>query len=146
LKEKFMVTYESEIKKINSNAENIFNKFVDLQNLNKLINSKLNEDQIKDIKFTEDGFSFSIEGLGRIGFRMVEKDPFKTIKFELQELPVQANAWIQLMEKDENDTRMKLTFKAEIPAMLKMMVDKKLKEGVNLAAEVIANAFNNANS
>jgi len=77
---------------------------------------------------------------------MVEKDPFKTIKFELQELPVQANAWIQLMEKDENDTRMKLTFKAEIPAMLKMMVDKKLKEGVNLAAEVIANAFNNANS
>lgn len=140
-----MVTYESEIKKINSNAENIFNKFVDLQNFNKLINNKLSEDQIKDIEFSEDSCSFSIEGFGRIGFRIIEKEPFKTIKFELRELPVQANAWIQLVEKAENDTRMKLTFKAEMPAMLKIMVDKKLKEGVNLAAEAIANAFNNSN-
>lgn len=51
------------------------------------------------------------------------------------------NAWIQLKQVAENDTKLKLTMKAEIPAMIKMMVDKKLQEG-NAMADILAKALN----
>ena len=51
------------------------------------------------------------------------------------------NAWIQLKQVAENDTKLKLTMKAEIPAMIKMMVDKKLKEGINTIADALAKAL-----
>ncbi|MFA6581921.1 MAG: SRPBCC family protein, partial [Paludibacter sp.] len=35
-------------------------------------------------------------------------------------------------------TAMKLTLKAELPMMIKMMVDKKLKEGINKVADLLA--------
>jgi len=37
---------------------------------------------------------------------------------------------------------MKLTVKADLPAMIKMMVDKKLKEGVNMVADLLAKGLN----
>ncbi|MFT3751508.1 MAG: hypothetical protein QM800_01015 [Paludibacter sp.] len=52
--------------------------------------------------------------------------------------PVEVNVWIQLKQVAENDTRMKLTLKADLPAMIKMMVDKKLKEGINSVADLLA--------
>jgi len=36
---------------------------------------------------------------------------------------------------------MKLTLKSDLPVMIKMMIDKKLKEGINLIADVLAKAL-----
>ncbi len=36
---------------------------------------------------------------------------------------------------------MKLTLKAELPTMIKIMVDKKLKEGINVIADLLANTL-----
>jgi carbon monoxide dehydrogenase subunit G len=52
------------------------------------------------------------------------------------------NAWIQLKEVNKNDTRMKLTLKADMPAMIKMMAGNKIEEGINKLADVLAATLN----
>ncbi len=48
--------------------------------------------------------------------------------------------WIQLVPVSENTCKMKITIKADLPTMIKMMMDSKLKKGVNTIADAIAEA------
>ncbi len=139
-----MTKYESDIKTISSNEEVVFNVLSDLTNLEKLRQINELSDKLKDAQFDKDSCKFTIDGLGQAGFRIIEREPYKTIKFESENSPFLVNIWIQLKQVAENDTRMKLTLKAEIPTMVKMMVDKKLKEGINKIADVIAQALSNS--
>ena len=140
-----MTTYESDIKTISSNEEVVFGILSDLNNLKKLQENPALADKVKDLQFNTDSCSFSVEGFGKVGFRIIEREPFKTIKFISENAPVEVNVWIQLKQVAENDTRMKLTLKADLPAMIKMMVDKKLKEGINSVADMLAKTLS-ANS
>jgi hypothetical protein len=47
-------------------------------------------------------------------------------------------AWIQLVSKSEDDTRMKLTLRADLNPFIKPMVNKPMKEGVDKISDVIA--------
>jgi hypothetical protein len=136
-----MTTYESEIKTISSNEEVVFGILSDLNNLKKIQEKAPLADKLKDIQFDTDSCSFTVEGFGNVGFRIVEREPYKTIKLNSEKAPVQISVWIQLKQVEENDTRMKLTLKADLPTMIKMMVDKKLKEGINRVADALAAAL-----
>ena len=136
-----MTTYESDIKTISSSEEMVFGILSDLNNLSRLKEIPSVNNKIKDLQFDTDHCSFGVEGMGRVGFKIIEREPFNTIKLESEQSPVHVNIWIQLKQVDENDTRMKLTLKADLPAMIKMMVDKKLKEGINAIADVLAKAL-----
>jgi len=46
--------------------------------------------------------------------------------------------WIQLKEAGENDTRMKLTIKADMNPMVKMMASKPVKKFLETLADGIA--------
>ena len=133
-----MTTYESDIKAISSNEEVVFGILSDLKNLEKVKENPSLKDKAQDLEFDSDSCSFVVEGFGKMGFRVLEREPFKTIKLVSVNAPVEVSVWIQLKAATENDTRMKLTVKADLPMMIKMMVDKKLKEGVNSIADLIA--------
>jgi len=133
-----MTTYESDIKAISSNEEVVFGILSDLRNLEKVKENPSLKDKAQDLEFDSDSCSFVVEGFGKMGFRVSEREPFKTIKLVSVNAPVEVSVWIQLKAATENDTRMKLTVKADLPMMIKMMVDKKLKEGVNSIADLIA--------
>lgn len=137
-----MTTYESEIKTISSNEEVVFGMLNDLQNLEKLKDNPSLADKVKDLQFDADSFSFLVVGFGKMSFRIVEREPFKTIKFMSDNAPVAINAWIQLKQVADNETRMKLTVKAELSNMIKMMFDKKLDEGINAVADMLAKTLN----
>ncbi|MBP1677535.1 MAG: hypothetical protein H6Q20_2094 [Bacteroidetes bacterium] len=137
-----MTTYESEIKTISSNEEMVFGILSDLNNLEKLAGNPELNDKVKDLQFDADSCSFAVDGFGRIGFRITNREPFKTIKLESDNAPVQVQAWIQLKQVAENDTKMKLTLQAELPAMIKMMVGNKLQQGINTIAELLAKSLN----
>ncbi len=137
-----MTTYESEIKTISSNEEMVFGVLSNLNNLQKFEQRIPQTDKIKDLKFDSDSCSFLVDGIGKIGFRITEREPFKTIKLTSENAPVQLTVWVQLKFVSENETAMKLTLKADLPAMIKMMVDKKLKEGVDMVAELLTKTLN----
>ena len=136
-----MTTYESDIKTISSSEEMVFGILSDLNNLKKLQDNPALADKVKDLKFDTDSCSFSVDPVGKVGFKIIEREPFKTIKFESENSPVKVNVWIQLKQVEENDTKLKLTLKADLPMMIKMMVDKKLKDGINAIADVLAKAL-----
>ena len=87
-----MTTYESDVKTISSSGEVVFNilsnltNFSNLQNMNPDAQGKMSE-MLKDIEFDADSCRFSVEGIGRVGFRITERDPFKTIKLEADNSP-----------------------------------------------------------
>ena len=137
-----MTTYESDIKTIFSSEEMVFAILSDLSNLQKIQDKLPENDTINDLQFDVDSCSFSVQGVGKISFRITRRDPTNTIVFAVEDMMVTANAWIQLKQVAENDTRMKLTLKADLPQMIKMMVDKKLKEGINMIADKLAEGLN----
>ena len=136
-----MTTYESEVKTIASGAEMVFGLISDLNNLQLLKDDPRVQEKLSDLTFDTDSCTFSVDMLGKVGFRIVEREPFSTVKMEVYDVPVQMNFWIQLKQVSDNDTKMKLTLKAELPMMIKMMVDSKLKEGINLIAGYLADGI-----
>ncbi|MDD3194580.1 MAG: SRPBCC family protein [Paludibacter sp.] len=137
-----MTTYESDIRTISSNEEVVFGLLSDLNNLQLLKDDERVQEKLKDLTFDTDSCSFTVDMLGNIGFRIIEREPSSTIKMEVFNVPMQLNFWIQLKQVAENDTKMKLTLKADFPAMIKMMVDGKLKEGINTIAGYLADGLN----
>lgn len=133
-----MTTYESEIKTISSNEEVVFGILSDLNNLKKVADNPALASKVKDLQFDTDSCSFSVDGFGKMGFRIIEREPNKTIKLQSENAPVSINLWIQLKQVADVDTKMKLTLKAELPTMIKMMVGSKLQDGLNSIAELLA--------
>jgi len=135
-----MNTYESKIVTINKRAEDIYNILSNFSNFTPLVAGKVN-----DWQADESSCSFSYQGMGPVGFKIIDKEENKTIKISGDErVPVQFFLWLQLKETAPYVTKMKITIKAELNMMMRMMLDKKLEEGVNTLADGIASAFNAA--
>lgn len=89
-----------------------------------------------------DTCTFSVKGF-TIHLRMLEKTPYTTVKIGGDEgSPFEFTFWVQLVKKDENDTRMRLTLHANLNMMMKMMLGKKLEQALDQIADQIATAFN----
>jgi carbon monoxide dehydrogenase subunit G len=84
-----------------------------------------------------------VQGIKGAGLRIIDKEPNKTIKITGNDkIPFEFHIWIQLKMVAPYDTRMKITLKANLNMMLKMMVGKKLQSGMDTLADQIAAAFN----
>lgn len=138
-----MTTIESKIKTIRFSQEAIFNTLSDLNNL-ELIKNRIPQDKIKDMSFDTDSITITIDKVGTLTLRIINREAFKTLKFEVDGAPAEANMWIQLVQVAPDDTKMKLTFKASINKMMKMMLKGKLEQFVNGLADTLA-SLNYAN-
>ncbi len=99
------------------------------------------QNQVENWEATEDHCSFKAKGFP-IRLKMVDREPCKTIKVTGDELPFEFYFWIQLKSVAPDDTRMRLTVHAKLNTMMKMMLGKKLQQGLDQVAEQIATAFN----
>lgn len=125
-----MTEFVSEVKTIPFNEDRIFNMLSDLSNLEK-VQDRIPEDKIKDFEFDKDSCSFSVAPVGKITFQIVEREPNKTIKFTTTNSPVPLFLWIQLKQVEENDTRMKLTVRAELNPFIKPMVQNRCQDAID---------------
>jgi len=132
-----MTEYTSEVKTIPYNDERIYSVLSDLSNLER-VRDRIPEDQIKNFSFDSDRCWFEINPVGKIEFQIVNREPFKTIKFETVNSPFPLFFWIQLKQTEENVTKMKMTIRTELNPFLKTMVSKPMQEALNKISEVIA--------
>jgi len=137
-----MTKYQSEIKTISSSEEVVFGILSDLNHLEKLKNQDIASGKLKVLECNADSCLLELEQVGRIGFRIVEKDAYKSIKLESFQLAVEVSAWIRLEQVAENETKMGLTLSAILPPVLKMMLNKKLERGINLLADFFEKYLN----
>ncbi len=132
------VKYESKIQSAAASAEQIYRVLSNLNNLNR-VKDLIPQDKVQELEISEDCVRMKVDGLGqKIAIRIVDKIENDTIKFGAENIPIEMNFWIQLKEVTPTDTRIKLTLKADLPMMFKMMLDKKLQNGIDQAAEMLA--------
>lgn len=132
-----MSKFESEIKTIPSNINNVFAKLSDLSNLEQ-VKDKIPQDKLKNIEFDADSFRFTVDPVGKVGLRIIEKEAPKTIKFKSELAPIDFFVWIQLKETEPNETKAKLTLQADLNPFIKGMVAKPLQEAIDKLADLIA--------
>ena len=132
-----MTEFTSQIRTIPHNDARIFAVLSDLSNMQR-VRQSLPQDSVKAFTLTDDRCSFEVSPIGKIEFHIVDREPNKTIKFETTQSPVPLLLWIQLKQVAENDTRMKMTVRAELNPFLKPMVSKPMQEAVDKIAEILA--------
>ena len=139
--------YVSDIKVVSNNQEIIFNYLSNFENLSKYVNegllTKMSEQipqiQISNFESDSDSCRFQISGMGLAEIRIVEREPHKTIKINSSGgMPVGITFWIQLLSVSAYETKLRLTLDADMSMMIKMMVNKKLQEGINQLADMLA--------
>lgn len=138
-----MTTFESRIGKIQSSQEKVFNFLSDFNNFKQFIPG----DKVNDWKSDTDSCSFKVSGIGEVGLEIIEKNPFELIKITGNGMAsVEFFLWIQLKEPIDNDTRVKLTMKAELNPMMKMVASKPLKNFLELMIKYMEDfSFENEN-
>ena len=85
-----------------------------------------------------DSCQFSINPVGEMGIRIIEREPNKTVKFSAEKSMIGFNLWIQTKQVAPDDTRIKVTIKADLNPIIKPMVEGILSKAVNKLAEVLA--------
>lgn len=140
----------SDVKQISHNVNDVYGFFSDFRKIAKVMEMAANNPQVqeqieaqtkKKINFkdkieqweaTENNCTFVIKGFGEAGLQFVEKEENKTLKLTgYGRSPFEFYLWLQFIEKDAYDTRIRVTLHAELNAMMKMMLKKKLEKGIN---------------
>ena len=123
-----MVKTESRIGEIKESDEKIFQYLSNFNHFKSLIPA----DKIKDFKSSWDTCSFTVEGIGELGLRIIEKDPNKLIKISSDETtPFEFLMWIQIKELSKDESRMRITVEVKINPMMATMVKTPLKTFVD---------------
>ncbi|MBR0295962.1 MAG: SRPBCC family protein [Paludibacteraceae bacterium] len=129
--------YESKIQSIPAPVEKVYPVLSNLMNLER-VRELIPPDKVQEMEISEDSVKFKVDGLAqKVTIRIVDKIENDTIKFGLDNMPMAANFWIQLKEVTPSDTRVKLTVKADIPVFFRMMIEKKLQQGIDEAAVML---------
>ena len=83
-----MAQFESGVKYVPYSQEQVFNKLSDLSNLES-VRDKL-ADKVQGMEFDSDSLSFTVQGIS-ITLRIIEREPYKCVKFESEKSPVPMN-------------------------------------------------------
>ena len=116
---------ESKVGKKHAKDEQIYNFLTNFDNFKNLVP----QDKVKDWESNENSCSFSVDIVGKTGFQIIEKEPFKLIKLtSLDNTQYNFQFWIQLKALSENETAIKLTMNVELNAMMVMMAKAPIKK------------------
>ena len=130
--------YESKITSAACPAQQIYRVLSNMESLEK-VKDLIPKDKVQEMEIEPDRVRIKVDGLAqKITIAIVDRIENDTVKFGAEGIPMDANFWIQLKEVSPTDTRIKLTVKADIPFMFKMMLDKKLQQGLDQAADMLA--------
>lgn len=134
-----MTTVESKIVAIRRSDEQVYTVLSSFQNFTSAVEAA----KLKDWEADDDTCKFRVDGIGLISLKIIEREPFKSLKITGDEgVPFEFFIWLQFKQVAPYDTRMKITLKAELNMMMKMVIGSKLQEGIDTVAETIAKALN----
>ena len=149
-----MAKYESSVKQVNAPVERVYSVISDLERLrpviemaqnNEMIKEKLREagqdpaqlEKLKDMNLTSDRVSFPAPMVGEVAVAIIEREENKCVKFETEKSPSDANLWIQVLPVTDTTSKMRVTLKADLNPMMKMILGSKLEKGIDQFADML---------
>ena len=122
-----MTKIESENVEINHSAEKLFNYLSNFNNFKALM-----PHQVTEWESTESECNFNLNGMAKIGMRIIEKTPFKNIKItSFGKVPFEFTLNVSIAETSANSCKGQLVFESDINPFMKMMVEKPLTHFFN---------------
>lgn len=131
-----MTEFISDVKTLLYNDADVYRVLSDPRKL-ELVKEQIPEDKIKDFTFDEESISFRVDPVGKVRFLVVEREPHKLVKLKSEQLPFDVFLWIQLVSKSEKETRLRITLRAELNSFIKGIVQKPMKEAVDILSEAL---------
>ena len=128
---------ESKIGRLRSDENRIYDFLSDCNNFQQFASNE----KIRNWQSDSESCSFTIDGIGDVVFRIVDKEPNKLVKFSIEN--AQADnifLWLQLKNVTSNDTRLKLTAKLDANPMIRMFISKPLKQGLDKIIDTLEQA------
>ncbi len=132
-----MTKFESSVYPIPYPVVNVYRTLSDLTNLER-VRDRVPEDKLKDFQFDQDSVQVSVAPVGTLKLRIVEREENKCVKLEAEQSPVPFNLWIQMLPVSDQESKLRVTIKADIPFMLKGMVSGPLQDGVEKMGAALA--------
>ena len=129
--------FESSVKQIPYPQLNVYRNLSDLNNLEK-VRDRIPDDKLQDFSFDEDTISVNVPPVGQLTLRICERDEPKCVKFETVQSPVPFNVWVQVLPVDEENSKMKVTVKAELNPFIKNLVAGPLQDGIEKIADALS--------
>ena len=129
--------FESSVKQVPYPQQNVYRNLSDLRNLEK-VRDRAPEDKIKDFSFDEDTVGLNVPPVGELKLRICEREEPKCVKFETAQSPVPFNLWVQVLPVDDQNSKLKVTVKAELNPFIKTMVSGPIQDGVEKIADALA--------
>ena len=136
-----METYQSPIQALTCTQTVAYAKLADLRNL-EAVKDRLPQDKVKDMTCDVDSCSVTVDPVGKITLRIVERQPEHTIKFGADNAPINFNLWVHLEAVTETTAQLKVILEADIPFMVKAMIGSKVDGFVQQFAEMVATVLN----
>ncbi|GHT24211.1 hypothetical protein FACS189430_08750 [Bacteroidia bacterium] len=119
---------ESRIGLLNQLEQNVYEFVADCNNFTPLAN----QGPIKDWVSDTDSCQFSVDGIGPLAVKVVERTPNKLVKFAIENPQTErVFLWVQMKGSELTSTRIKLTTKLNANMMLKMLISKPMKQALD---------------
>ena len=149
-----MAKYESGVKQVNAPVERVYAVLSDMERLrpmievaqnNEMFKEKVREagqdpavlEKLKDLTLSPDRIAFPAPMVGEVALAIVEREQDRCVKFQTERSPIEANLWIQVLPVTETTSKMRVTIKADLNPMVKMMVGSKLEKGIDQFADML---------
>ena len=132
-----MSQYESSVKYIPYPQARVYAKLEDLNNLEGL-KDRIPQDKVKEFTYSRDEATVNVPPMGNVTIRVVEREEPKCIKLEAVGSPIPINLWVQIIPDGEEASKMRVVIKAEVNFMLRSMIEKPLKDGIEKIAEALS--------
>lgn len=130
-------TYTSKIVSISKADNTVYGVLGNPEKLQPLVAMVPENEYITGVTMDADSIRLQTKQFGEVVMRVVDREENKTIKFAAENSPMPVNLWIQLKATQPDTTAMRLTLRADMPLMVKMMVGGKLEDGLNKMASVL---------
>ena len=120
-----LAKFESRIGKVKQDSELIFSYITDMRNFQQFLPG----DSLSNWQAEKESCEFEISPVGKARLKIVDTEANKMVKYEGDGLNnTNFFLWVQLNELKPKDTRVKITIKADLNPMLKLMAAKPIKD------------------
>lgn len=120
-----LTKYESRVGKVIQESKLLYGFITDMRNFKQFIPG----DSITNWQAEKNNCEFEVSPVGKTRLKIIDSEEYKYVKFEGDGLNnTSFFLWVQLKEIDTADTRVKITIKADLNPMLKMMAAKPIND------------------
>lgn len=135
-----MATFKSPKTEIGKSADELFDRFSDLSNLQTVLDglSPEQRSQVGDVEFTADSLKIVTPQVGAIEFTVVDRVRSSKIVFGTKSSPVPLSMELDIEPTGESSSSVQTLIDVEIPAMLRPLIGPQLQKAADKFGELIS--------